>query len=346
VRSSVAALFVVLFIFVAGSALAEVPANDPSTASTALPRLSVPETTFDFGKVRQGAQVVHEFLLRNSGLGPLKIERMHTSCGCTAAVIDSDTILPRAETHVKATFDTSGFQGQKMKTVRLYTNDPKQPSVLLALQGIVEPDVTLSASRVQFGDLRRGEGAVQQIVLSAPKSLNVVIQDATSRSPFLDVTNSDFTQGDQVGKKLRIQLKTSAPVGVFRDRVIVHTTSANNPVVNIPVFAKVQGDLQLVPSVVSFGLIDKSKAGSLSRTVQLQSLNPNPLKILSVESDNQSINATVITMSDGKSTGIKVTVDDELTGAFRARVKITTDHADPDQRQLVLPVYGILSEPK
>ena len=64
-----------------------------------------------------------------NGDAPLKIEHIHTACGCTAAVLDSDTILPQQKTELRVTFDTTGFQGAKVKTVRVYTNDPKLSSL-------------------------------------------------------------------------------------------------------------------------------------------------------------------------------------------------------------------------
>jgi hypothetical protein len=340
--------FFLAMVFLPGAVRAEAQQGDVRSSSgavSAVPQLSVPVNVFDFGTVQQGEKVEHDFPLKNIGHGVLKIERVHTSCGCTAAVIDSDTIQPAGQTELKATFDTGGFQGPKIKTVRIYTNDPKHPTALLTLQGTVRPDVQLSVPRLNFGDLRKGQTPELRMTASALGSSNIRILGVSTRSPYLDVSSEAFTSADSQGKRISVKLKDSLPVGVFRDRIVIKTSSTNNPVMNVPVFARVLGDLRLNPALVSFGLLDGPLSEPVSQTVQVENVTGAALKIMSVESDNPSISAEVVSLNDGKSLGIKVTVREDLVGAFRARVKVTTNNADADQRQLVLPVYGIVSRP-
>ncbi|MFN8390081.1 MAG: DUF1573 domain-containing protein [Bdellovibrionota bacterium] len=311
--------------------------------STELPKLQVADTVFDFGTVQQGEKVEHGFTLKNLGSGTLKVERVHSSCGCTAAVIDSDTIAPGGSTDLKVTFDTSGFQGPKIKTVRIYTNDAKQPTALFTVQGNIRPDVELSVPRLNFGDIKRDDKRELRMTVSTAKSSGVKLLSVTSRSPYLELASDDVTTGDSIGKKITVKLKGPLPVGMLRDRIVVKTSSGNNPVVNIPVFARVLGDLQLKPALVSFGLLEGPLKAPLSQTVQVDNVTGAPLKITSVESDNPSVQAEAVSIQDGKAVGIKVTIREDLTGAFRARVKITTNNPDADQRQLFLPVYGIIS---
>ena len=39
------------------------------------PKISFPETSYDFGKVPQGAKVSHTFIVQNTGKAPLKLIR-------------------------------------------------------------------------------------------------------------------------------------------------------------------------------------------------------------------------------------------------------------------------------
>ncbi len=324
------------------TARAETQSPAKNTAVTGLPRIVVSDPVYDFGTVRQGTTVQHEFTLSNSGAANLKIERMHTSCGCTAAVIESDTIAPGKSTQVRVTFDTSGFQGAKMKSVRLYSNDAKQPSVVLTVQGTVQPDVEISVARVHFGDIRHGQTPSLKFTVSARSELGIKVEDAVSRSPHIELASEDFSADGRAGKRITIRLKDSIPVGLFRDRIVVRTSSGNNPVMNIPVIARVQGDLRLDPTIVSFGLIDAKSQSEISKIVRVEFAPGSSGKIVSVDSDNSSVVGETTQLKDGKGVGIKVTVKPDITGAFRARLKITTDNADPDQRQLYLPVYGIV----
>lgn len=48
--------------------------------------ISLNETSFDFGKVSMArGKVNHEFVVKNTGSEPVKIDRLYTSCMCTEA---------------------------------------------------------------------------------------------------------------------------------------------------------------------------------------------------------------------------------------------------------------------
>ncbi|MCB0360995.1 MAG: hypothetical protein KDD44_15205, partial [Bdellovibrionales bacterium] len=138
-------------------------------------------------------------------------------------------------------------------------------------------------------------------------------------------------------------LSPKLPVGVFRSRIVVKTTSESNPVVTIPVFARVEGDLSLIPSDVSFGLLEAPLESPATRTVRLQNRSETPVHVLSLKSNNPALSAGVEKVSSGKVYDIEVRLKNSDVGPFRGQVTITTDHPDPDQRELVLPVYGILA---
>ena len=312
-------------------------------AAEPLPKVVVRETEFNFGTVRQGVAVEHRFKVENAGSAPLKILKMHSSCGCAAAVLDSDTINAGGETSVKTTFDTTGFQGLKVKTVRLYTNDPKQASFVLTLKGVVQPDVVVSVPRVRFGDLTKGAAASQQLTVTVERSSPLQILEASTRSQYLELLTEETSFSGRRGKKITVKLKPETPLGLFRDRISIKTSSPENPVVSIPVMGNIQGDLQLEPPTLSFGLISRQSvnAGPVSRSVEVRSRTGAPVKILAVESDTEGVTGKVV--RDGGKSLIRVTVNGDLSGALRSRLVIKTDSSDAEQRQIILPVFGIFS---
>ena len=48
-------------------------AQDPPSPSAVFP-----ETSYEFSPVLDGAKVVHEFIIQNKGVAPLKVERVKT----------------------------------------------------------------------------------------------------------------------------------------------------------------------------------------------------------------------------------------------------------------------------
>jgi len=61
------------------------------------PRLRAETTNFRFGEIYQGQQLEHAFRLENTGNAPLLIERIRSSCGCTAACCPNTRLNPGSQ---------------------------------------------------------------------------------------------------------------------------------------------------------------------------------------------------------------------------------------------------------
>lgn len=48
----------------------------PPTASQEAPSIQVPSPTHDFGEVPEGAEVTHDFVIKNTGKAPLEIQQV------------------------------------------------------------------------------------------------------------------------------------------------------------------------------------------------------------------------------------------------------------------------------
>src|SRR5512137_36995 len=99
----------------------------PALAQTPKPRAVFTATTHDFGKIKQGDVVTCEFVFKNDGGAPLVVEKVETTCGCTAALVSEKTIAPSREGKVKATFDTRGYSGRMSRYIYVFTNDGENP---------------------------------------------------------------------------------------------------------------------------------------------------------------------------------------------------------------------------
>lgn len=97
-----------------------------ATANTdaAAPELAAFEWTtqsHDFGKIKQGVPVTHEFKFKNTGKVPLVITNVQASCGCTTPDWSKEPIAPGGEGFIKATYNASGMGGFN-KTVTVMAN--------------------------------------------------------------------------------------------------------------------------------------------------------------------------------------------------------------------------------
>ncbi|HQI41749.1 MAG: hypothetical protein B6D44_10600 [Ignavibacteriales bacterium UTCHB2] len=101
-------------------------------------RIYFEETQHDFGKVKEGTKVEYTFKFENKGTEPLVVKDVKTSCGCTAAVVSSNTLKPGEVGSLKVGFDTKNRVGRNSKSVTIVSNDDKEPNRVLMIYAEVQ----------------------------------------------------------------------------------------------------------------------------------------------------------------------------------------------------------------
>jgi len=198
------------------------------------PRAVFKSTSHDFGKVKQGDVVTHEFAFRNEGGAPLVIEKIETTCGCAAALVSEKRIGPGKEGKVKATFDTRGYQGRLSRYLYIVSNDGESPRRELALIADIEvpPSARIDVDRynVDMGLVLEGEEPAAKIVIrsSGERELKVEIAHESVRffsggkplvSPFF------LPRGES--REVEARFPAQSKPGANRDYILLRT---NDPV--------------------------------------------------------------------------------------------------------------------
>jgi hypothetical protein len=309
------------------------------------PRVVFDETVYDFGVVEQGVPVSHVFGFANRGTGDLLIEQVQTSCGCTATVLSSEVIGPGGRGEIRALLDTSGFFGEKARTVMVHTNDPRRPVVTLSLQGEVVAEVAAQPQQLYLGRLRQGEGVTREvdILFDSRKELRVI--SVENDHPGIHVRTEDLTaEAGRAGKRLVVEVAADMPTGRLNDRILVRTTSAKVPELSIPVFGSVEGDLLVRPPQVSFGILAPGEASV--RKVLIKNRGSRPVRILRVESSSApDVKAEVRTLKEGEEYRLTLRLRRAPAGGpVRGEVRVYTDH--PREKVLTIRLYGMVKPPR
>lgn len=87
------------------------------------PTMDFEKSTFDFGKIKTGTKITHEFKFKNNGKRDLLIRKTTASCGCTA-VEAKRVIKPGKTSVIKIVFNSTGKRGKQHKSVTIITNIP------------------------------------------------------------------------------------------------------------------------------------------------------------------------------------------------------------------------------
>jgi Protein of unknown function (DUF1573)/HYDIN/CFA65/VesB-like, Ig-like domain len=188
------------------------------------------ETSFDFGKVKQGEVLTHEFVFKNAGTQPLVVERVETTCGCTAALVSADKIPPGKEGKIKVSLDTHGYSGRLTRYIYLVSNDAssgrRELSVAVDIEVPPMPKIELDRYNIDLGLSLEGEAPSAKVVIRNVGELELSVEMAHEQVKF-------FVGGRAVAFPLMIPAGKSVEVefrfppqnrtGSLRDYIIVRS---------------------------------------------------------------------------------------------------------------------------
>jgi len=95
------------------------------------------EAVWDFGKVKEGDIVKHEFILKNDTAKELKILSVNTSCGCAASQAKKKLLAPGESTSIEVSFNSAKYSGDVKQSVYVNTDNVKDPLVVFKINADV-----------------------------------------------------------------------------------------------------------------------------------------------------------------------------------------------------------------
>lgn len=114
--------------------------NGPITVDknkTYFTEVSLSETIFDFGKVKEGDTLSHVFKMTNKGKEPLIIYKSVGTCDCVGAGFSKEMTAPGKEIQLTAYFNTNGRKGPQNRTI-VFTCNTEPAEIVLTLKADVE----------------------------------------------------------------------------------------------------------------------------------------------------------------------------------------------------------------
>ncbi|MEM1359446.1 MAG: DUF1573 domain-containing protein [Bacteroidota bacterium] len=90
--------------------------------SSKLARMAFSSLDYNFGEVRAGAEITHQFPFTNDGGVPLLITQARSSCGCTVSEYPEEPIAPGESGAVSVVFNTKNKSGGQRKAVTITAN--------------------------------------------------------------------------------------------------------------------------------------------------------------------------------------------------------------------------------
>jgi hypothetical protein len=139
-----------LFLFPTNSFAQSTPPAPLAPAKTATPptpkkpasAVAWKETTHDFGEIKKGVPVTHDFTFVNTTNETILITNVKASCGCTATNYTKTPIKPGETGFVSAKYNAAST-GNFSKTVTVTFNENEAPRVLTVKGKVLESENTV-----------------------------------------------------------------------------------------------------------------------------------------------------------------------------------------------------------
>ncbi len=299
------------------------------------PRIETIDPVYDFGKVYRGETIHHTFTIRNSGDDHLKIEGISRDCGCTVAHVDRDYLAPGEEMSIDVRVDTKLLEGGETdKSVRLATNDRREPEAVLTITGEIVVTANHEPSRIELDGFEPGEKIPEQIVRIIPvEGYDLKINRVEVNSKFI---TANLLEPDDSGEfRIAVNISSETTKNVIAAGIKAFTNLDEEPILRIPVRVVIDQPFVIIPTSVSFTGIDPDFEGTLAYNIVIKNNREEPLEILDIRNENEFIECTLMTVEEGKKYHLNIAL---LPGfpesGFEARVKVFTDSRKYPEREI------------
>lgn len=219
------------------------------------PRIELPETVFKFGNIERGTTMSHEFVVRNVGEVPLRVEVASTTCKCTVGDLEKNEILPGEESVVLLEWHAKTAPSPFRHGAVLRTTDPTQSSIDLIVEGQVVESTAMSPSELIFGTVQSGKTAEASLYLMSfldeeirvtdyqlsDKALAENIEITIIPAERAELPSPDATNGVKVTAKF----KSGKTVGPFRNWLTLTTNLERAKTLEVRLAGQVVGEVSI-----------------------------------------------------------------------------------------------------
>ncbi len=328
-------------------------------------------TQLQLGKVMETEGVVkHRFSFTNRGEGPLQVDRVEASCGCTSPSWSKDPIAVGSRGFVDVQFDPHNRPGPFNKSLVVYYKQSEATSSL-SLEGFVVPKP--KSLEVEFplviGDLRlknrfmnlgniTSKGLYAQSFETYNDSKDILVFSDHMEGPdHITITFEPYTLKPGARGLLWVHYDVAAKkdLGYFRENVAIFTYESNQPrkdlvvtatLIDVPPSSGVEQPKVYFPeAILDFGIKQQGDTVEVS-----YSLRNRGQATLVVKKAQPSCNCLRVSLASsniqpGDSTTIKaVFFTHDRLGNQHKTISVFTN--DPVQPVYVLTLKGLLRGPR
>jgi hypothetical protein len=319
------------------------PAGPPGKAE-------IPELAFDAGSVERGTEIKHDFVIKSTGTNDLTIDAK-PGCGCT--VVDyAKVVKPGESGTISAAVHTTNFKGAITKSITVTTNDPENPRFTLAIKANVTVPVDVSPGENLAFNGKAGSLSPQEVTVSSVGGETFDITGVTAADPSFTATvvaapatgaaphpaPGTVASGSNT-YKVRVTPSKDIPVGRVSSSILLKTTHPKAGEITLRMFGNVAGEVEVVPQYVTLSTGATATPEAKVQHAVIKKATGDPLKIMSVTSDNPKVETRLTTVTEGREYDLQIKYTGEpMITALASKIAVTTN--DPRQPKVEIQIWG------
>ena len=159
----------------------------------------------DMGKVAEDSIVRSVIQFRNSGELPLKILRVQTSCGCTAAELKQLEYQTGETGEIEVQFNTKGFSGVVRKYVTIFLEEGTPTSSRVVLQANIKTNIEIKPAYLDFQNIEmESKENGRSLLVTNNFSDPLVIKEILTNIKNLEISYKQITLNPGASEEIKI----------------------------------------------------------------------------------------------------------------------------------------------
>jgi hypothetical protein len=199
--------------------------------------------------------------------------------------------------------NTDQLKGENSKTVRVVSNDPDLPQMMLRLKFIVKTILRILPKDRIFINIKRGDAWAQEFKVTSAEGKPFKITSVQSSSKYIlaDFKAIEGKPDEQVTYSVKVTASPDIPIGRFTGTVEIKTDLLEGYTETIRILGKIEGPISYYPERIGFNPNPRIAEGQVSRTIHFYESEGKGFEIRVVETNHKDIIWNIIPVEQGRS---------------------------------------------
>lgn len=315
------------------------------------PKIVLDKLNYNFSLLEEDSQTSVTFLISNIGKDDLKISNIDKTCECSNFEIGKTIIKSNQTIPLILHFDFSEEKGMKDINFTIFSNDPKNPKVVLNVTAFIKRPFEFTPSKLNLGDIVSEKIKNTEIFILAPDDGNYTITNievstpniSYELKPYLNPYPIETKQPEDLKRKrwaLKLSYFANSSIGDFKETIIFYTNHPRTKKIEIPILGKIVEDITCSPGNLFFGFCKNYE--KITREIVLVSRSQSNFKIKQVLSNNIPVSIRFDPNQNSYSHKLNIEfIPDNKFSNIKDNILIKTI-SETKEQTISLPIFAIV----